>query len=361
MPSAIPDLDRYADEVRKRANVLREIDMDAIARVDLGPLHFKDLVPILRRSCDTLLRGASVDLFAVPPEFLRELNERLNAALRRIDEIRKFNPSTQGPREREVILRNWIDEYRGDYDAAAKCLAAAPITVPDFSAQEKLVADRLTALADIEKRFEDIQLNAKTEITAVLKAAREAAAGTGIAEHAKHFETEAREHRNAARWWLLASAFMAAATLVIGLCLANSYAHLLHAGNAAASPVKSIATTGQPGAAMQEIGAGLSIQLALARLIIFSILYVATLWCGRNYKAHKHNQITNRHRQLALRTFEAFNNSTADVGTKNAVLLQTTAAIFGAPSTGFSADDGDSGAQPKIIELVKSVTSGKAE
>ena len=339
MPNFIPDVEQQAGEIISRAKVLRAVDFEAIARADLGPLSFRDGIPVLKRSFDILLRAASVDLGAVPAEFLRELNSRLNVALQRTDAIRAFNSGTQGPRDRDSLINSWAGDYRADYDAAARCLAAAPIKIPDFSIQEKQIANRLSALETIEKKFDDLKANAGLEIATVLRAAREAAAGTGIAQHAQHFEDEAKRHNWAAIGWLTASLAMAATTALFGYWIADHYAN-----------------------AAGDLSPGRSIQLGIARLFIFSILYTATVWYGRNYKAHKHNQVVNRHRQHALRTFEAFNAAAgADAATKNAVLLQTTAAIFSAAATGFSNEDSETTSQPKIIELIKSVSSTKSE
>jgi hypothetical protein len=76
----------------------------------------------------------------------------------------------------------------------------------------------------------------------------------------------------------------------------------------------------------------------------------------KSYRAQKHNEVLNRHRQNALRTFETFSTSTDDAQTKNAVLLEVTHAIFGNQNTGYNSNESSDSDNPnKIIEIFKSV------
>src|SRR5882724_4341617 len=78
-----------------------------------------------------------------------------------------------------------------------------------------------------------------------------------------------------------------------------------------------------------------SVQLVIAKIIIFSVLLSATLWAGRIYRATRHNQVVNKHRQNALSTFETFTKAASDDATKSAVLLQATNCIFSPQQSGY--------------------------
>lgn len=97
-----------------------------------------------------------------------------------------------------------------------------------------------------------------------------------------------------------------------------------------------------------------------SRLVIYSTLFVALSVSISNYKANRHNQILNKHRQNALNTFETFvKSSSDDKAIKDAILLEVTRTIFGVQNTGFSASDSEGEAQSKVVEIVKSFTSDK--
>ncbi len=110
-----------------------------------------------------------------------------------------------------------------------------------------------------------------------------------------------------------------------------------------------------------ELQWGQAFQLAIAKIIVFSILYFATIMGARNYRAEKHNEITNKHRENALKTFRAFTEATSDDQTKNAVLLRSTETIFSPASTGYIPHEGDHPGHPQILEIIRSVIGSSGQ
>lgn len=96
------------------------------------------------------------------------------------------------------------------------------------------------------------------------------------------------------------------------------------------------------------------IQLAVAKLILFSLLYFAIVWCGKNYRAHQHNAVINKHRRNALRTFQAFAKAASDEQTNNAVLLKATEAIFLPGTSGYISGESESQGSTQILEILRS-------
>ena len=89
------------------------------------------------------------------------------------------------------------------------------------------------------------------------------------------------------------------------------------------------------------------------------VLFTATLWCGKTFKALKHLSTVNRHRALSLQTFQAFSHAASDDPTKDAVLMEATRAIFGSTPTGYLDAKGGSESDLKIIEIARTL-GGKA-
>ena len=77
-----------------------------------------------------------------------------------------------------------------------------------------------------------------------------------------------------------------------------------------------------------------------------------TVWAARNYRAHRHLQVVNEHRQKALTTFDMFAAAAKDEATKNFVLVEVTRCIFAPTSTGYSGEE-PAGPADRIIEIVK--------
>jgi hypothetical protein len=167
---------------------------------------------------------------------------------------------------------------------------------------------------------------------------RQAAGEVTVAAYVKDFEGEADNHQKAAWYWLGATILIS--LLTVGgavVTLIPSIAHFLY-------PVGGLSTT-------QQV-----IQFTVSKLIILSVLYYTLVWCARNYSAHRHNYIVNRHRRNSLNTFEAFVKAVGeDRDTKNAVLLQATQSIFSSQASGYALKDFQAESPSKFIEIMRSV------
>jgi hypothetical protein len=201
------------------------------------------------------------------------------------------------------------------------------------------------------------QKKAQAEIESVLTAAKVAAQTVGIVEHSKFFQQESLDHQKASTTWLMVTIFLTA--LAVGLGWLN-YSHSLDALTAVISKApqndKSQDSSKQTG--QEPATTALQIQLAVAKLIIFSVLFSAVVWTGKVYRAHRHNFVINRHRLNALSTFEAFAKATDDQQIKNAVLLQATQCIFGPQPTGYITGENESEGYPQILEIVRGMGAG---
>jgi hypothetical protein len=137
--------------------------------------------------------------------------------------------------------------------------------------------------------------------------------------------------------WLTGTCWLAAATLVYALVVGAYYIF-----------------------AAPQLNASQAVQLGIAKLFIFSVMYFATLWSAKMFKSHWHNYVVNKHRQNALSTFETFVKAASDDQTKNAVLVQATQSIFSQVHSGFVPAEPDSGSTPQVLEIVRSVTGQKS-
>ena len=97
-----------------------------------------------------------------------------------------------------------------------------------------------------------------------------------------------------------------------------------------------------------------AIQYVSSKILILALLITATLWCGNLYKAAKHQAAANKFKGNSLKTFQAFVNATEDSAVKDAILVETTRAIFSESATGYIGNE-HSGTEKstKIVEIVK--------
>ena len=92
------------------------------------------------------------------------------------------------------------------------------------------------------------------------------------------------------------------------------------------------------------------IQWASTRVFLLTVAYYVLLLCNRNYRAHRHLAIVNKHRANAIAQFEAFRDAAHGQEVKNAVLLEATKCIFAPAVTGYLSLEEDS-APSRIMEI----------
>ena len=180
---------------------------------------------------------------------------------------------------------------------------------------------------DIEKR--------RGEIGDIIVAAREAAADVGVAHFTVDFNAEADAQDLSAQKWLKTTAGLATGTILVALLMVFV-------------PVKADATTPQV------------IQIFTSKVVILGLLFTATIWCSRLYKAARHQGAINKYRANALKTFQAFTKAASDDDARNAVLMETTKSIFAIMPSGYLENESVPDGGLKIVEVVKHATQAIA-
>lgn len=169
----------------------------------------------------------------------------------------------------------------------------------------------------------------RKDIDKIIVQAREASAAAGAAVFTEDFSRQANTLEGQAISWLRITGILAAGTLATAV----AFLFLIKGGDD-----------------KLEIA-----QRITSKIVILGILLTATIWCGRIYKALKHQAAIYRFEALGLQTFRAFSAGASDTATKDAVLMETTRSIFSNQDSGYI-DKGDSGdSDIKIVEVVKSV------
>ena len=188
----------------------------------------------------------------------------------------------------------------------------------------------------LERKAEDLMDQAEQAIERAEQAEsamREAARSAGVSTFAEHFKRQADVLRDQAKRWLGAAILVGVVAGVFAWWLAHDFQETLSAVN----------------------GANLStiIGIAFGKTVILALLFAALTWCGRSYRALKHQESVNRHKETGLRTFKAFVEGTVDTVVRDAVLLATTKSIFGNMPTGFVDHTGAEASDVNIVEVVK--------
>ncbi len=325
---------------------------DLVQTSKLGAeLGFEDARPTFERTLGVLRKVLSADLTLASEAKIDALKDRVTEVFNQFHKIRSFSPqrASQPARERDALVDGLNPIFDRLFEAVAGVLPLGQReSVEEYEAEAKVSVEKLKAFfEDQQEQSKSYRNSVEKEIRDTLDKAKQAAQQAGIVQHETFFRLEANEHKRMARAWLIATVLLALATGTVGWLNYNRTLGILQAAVSAAPP------SGAP------TNTALTIQLAIAKLIMFSILFSAVLWAGRIYRAHRHNYVVDKHRQNALSTFEAFAKVAEDAPTKNAVLLQATQCIFGPQSTGYLSQEKESEGPTQILEIFRGATSAK--
>lgn len=329
------------EQVAQSCAQIANVGVDTLVRADeLGTsLNFGDGIELFRRIVRVFkdLRDSNLD--GVPLATLKQLSDFASRVQASFQQIRAFNPAEGNPvQTRNQLMNNLVQLYQEFFPIISSVISYAIRKGTDFEKLEveasKLVSD-MKALGDAQKAEAD---KTALQMKEIVDQVRRSAAEVGVTQHNVHFRDQAEEHLMSSGKWLKATVAFGSVAIVFGV-LATVY-FLFWPPTLTSSQ---------------------SLQVAVSKVILFSILSFSTVWVGRIYRAHWHNYIVNKHRQNALSTFETFVKASSDDQTKNAVLLQATQSIFSQANSGFSPSEGDAGQPTQILEVVRSVTGASKQ
>ncbi len=316
-------LDVYLSQLTGALDALDAMDLGKALRAeDAEEASFGKRLPDAERVREFLLSARDTSFDFLDEQIMAEIVAAANAFLTVLDESRKM--STQDAANRSH--RNGFEER---FRNAVKNV---------YTTVTPYVAYARTGSADSARRAETAQKDAarvsaaRAEAEAVLLAMQKAAAETGVEVHANLFSTQAGKHTEGAKVWLIVASLLGALTAVA--------AWLAATGRLLVPVVTAELTTPQGPEAVWQLLAG--------KVLLFSVLYFGVLFAAKNYRAHRHNALINKHRSNALQTFQTFVKSTESAIVRDQVLLAATEAIFAGATTGYLGKEQEQSSTPVL-------------
>lgn len=313
------------------AKVLEWTTEQLVQKQRLGDaLNFEDALPSFTGLIELFADMKDLSFSGVPDQVIAEIAslavQTHNHFLAVVDfQPNQANPSVARDKVMIVIKKHLERTYR----AVAPHVAYAVKNQAPADSDRQQTRSIVGEMEGLRSRLFEVQAEAESTLTSI----KDAAGETGIVKYATYFDQEATEHRRGAYIWMVAIMFVASATATLAYFSLSLIVEVI---------------------AKDDLSA--SIQFAISKLVFFSVIYYILVLCVRNYKAHRHNHVVNRHRYNALRTFQAFASTASDEATKNAVLLRATEAVFDANLSGYLPRQGDQKHPPQIMELIRQVT-----
>lgn len=279
-------------------------------RNDWGAINFEEANEDVQTVLSLSSTLCEMPLRFLPNQAANEILQVVKEILPKLESVDQFSLTQGDPNHRrsEIVagLHQSCDRF---YQDVGKWLPFLAYQQGDVA---KNIKQLRSTISEVEQKANVALLNIEQkgkEVDKIVMRTREASADAGVAVFTEDFQHEAESTRRTAMKWLWVTACLAALTLTVPV-LAYLFEDCLIVDKS-------------------------SILLKLAsKVVVISVLFTATLWCGRLYKSLRHLSIVNRHRAIGLKTFRAFSAAASDAATKNAVLMETTRSIFANGNTG---------------------------
>lgn len=338
MPSS--NYNSVLEEARKSLTRIQTFDVETLLQEkDLGAkLNFRDAIPYATKCVNfaRLLSGES--LTDLPEGQLGILRNQFNAVFSIFEQILKFNPEQHNASHRQQYINQCEATYNELFTHCISLLSFSVGRTADFKRLEnegraavQLVKDQTSELIESLKERE-------TEGQRILEDIRKVAAEQGVSQQAVYFRDESESHLAESEIWR-SRMVKSATALGVYACL-TLFIHKIPF----IAPMNAYET----------------VQLAISKMLIFGVLSFSVYLCAKNFLAHKHNSIINKHRQNGLMTYKALVDAAGSSQSKEVILNHAAAAIFTPQSTGYSTDSSNEGSTAKsVVELVGSTISGK--
>ena len=323
--------------------------LDYLKRIDLSArrLSFEIVHPDLLAAYEMLqeiLTSPRESLIGLSKDNIQQISSCLQRLLGRFQEIHDFDAQNSREEHKEALqeIVSFCDEVKQQLGLAVAYLksreaeqletqvkAAVADTVTD--AVEKFNAET-DGLQEQSNQAEQNEAKRQEDFNQLKSQLEDLLAEESVSKHEKVFEEQANKHQQASFRWLISTVGLSVGFGIVFYLLFNA---LKLGGTEWVGVLQNIFTKG----------------------FLLSLIYLVLNRSIKNYTAEKHLEVVNRHRQNALRTFNAFVSSAGEnQETRDAVLLAATSAIFDANQSGYLATKirGSESVNP-IPQVIKAV------
>ncbi|WP_428264800.1 hypothetical protein [Haliangium sp.] len=337
------ELQQHVARATEALQKIRVFDPDTIARRDeLGAeFGFEASVEDAERLISLFGLIRPEVLPELPLSVIHNVSNHANNVLNLLEKFKDFSPATAQPsptKKRNDLIDVLHAAYSNVFDAVANAILYSQSTAfSDEDLRNKMDEQFGSVLAAIEARKAEAEArvkeidSAKKKAMGVLDAIQKASAEAAVSKEAVHFKGMADAHQKGAKRSLYAigGGIFALFAFAIGSLFLHTCDTLV------------------PGKAPTYE----TVQLGVSKFLMFAALTYGIILGVRVYLAHRHNEVVNRHRQIALMTYRALVEAAGDQANRDVVLTKAAESIFGAQPSGFNKGDGDEGKALSLVQV----------
>ncbi|MEN1705774.1 MAG: hypothetical protein AAGJ54_09735 [Planctomycetota bacterium] len=258
----------------------------------------------------------------LPAESLDNLSTRVigqvktqaQASFQPLQEILEFKTDQgQVQSRRDTCIESINSAYESAFNAIYPLIGFVTRTLQDFDRLHSQARASVQEIRDSSDAYRADMTKVKTEAESVLNEVRRVAEEQGVSQEASHFARAEVQHEEAASNWSKRFGWSALglATFAVG----SLFLHKI--------PILAPETVYE------------AVQLGLSKLLLFAVLSFVLAHCAKNYLASKHNAVLNRHRQDALKSYQALVKAGRDQENRDIVLAAAAQSIYETKPTGY--------------------------
>jgi len=323
-------------EAQKSLIRMQEFKSDALSReADLGSeLNFKDMLPAAEHLIALYQQISPTVIEDLPQLQLTTIQNQANADFNRFDQILKFSAKQADPHGvRNSLVQQVETAYQTAFTQLHQIISYSTSKSADFKRLEREARATLQKLEDKATELTDKLEKDKTASGQILEDIRKVAAEQGVSQQAIYFRDTAQDHEKQADVW---QGKIITFAWILGIYAALTiFLHKI------------------PWIKPDDVYS--TVQLAISKVLIFGVLSYLLYLATKNYLAHKHNAVVNKHRQNALMTYEAIVNAAKSTANTEVILTHASSCMFAPQQTGYSGATSPDGPVAKsIVELMSS-------
>lgn len=322
------------EETQSALAVLKDIDATSLGRTDvLGQaMNFEEIIPIAQKIILLFERVPTEVLNELPNQQLQQILEAANSTRQLFDQIGDFDPHQANPSEaRNDIISRVRSQYDKIFLSIYPWVSYGVARTVDFNGLDTQARAAVKSIEDKSAAMELSLDERKIQLDDLETQLRSTLAEQGVSQQAKYFKDEAEQHKATAVVWGNRTWRWALAVTVVAI--ASFFTHR----------IPWIAPTNVVEA----------IQFVASKVLLIGALTFMMIRSARNYRASRHNEVTNRHKQNALLTFNALVEAGATPETRNTVLNHAAASIYAQPDSGYTNASADRGtSNTTLVEMV---------
>lgn len=331
------------EDAFKSLERLQNFDIKTLPRENaLGKdMNFKAVVEPAEKLIGFYKQISLSSLDDLPQPQLDMIHSQANADYNRFEEILNFSQTeSDAYTKRNAIIKKVDAAYQATFTKLFQLVSYSASKSADFQRLEIEGRAAIQTIDDLREELDTKLAATQKEAKQILKKIQDVAAEQGVSQQSHYFNTESSDHSTAANKWRTGVYWSAG--LMLLYASSSLFIHKI--------PFLKPADTYD------------SIQLGISKMLIFAVISYMLYLSARNFLAHKHNAIVNKHRQNALMTYTALVEASGDDDNKEIILGHASSCIFSPQSTGYSRESGSGAPSAKsVVELLTKPFSASGE